>query len=69
LAIENALSGDAHDDWDLFLAWAIRDSYLESIRQKCIAISREHSGTEMGKDIGASGEEKLRIVLGELKGA
>ena len=69
LAIENVLSGETHDEWDLFLTWAIRDSYLESIRQKCIAISREHSGNETGKDLGTPGEEKLRMILGELKGA
>jgi hypothetical protein len=24
-AIQNALSGDYHDEWDLFLAWPIND--------------------------------------------
>ena len=68
-AIENVLSSDDyHDEWDLFLAWPIGDSYLESVRQRCIAISNEFSGTEKGKDIAISGETKLHLILDELKG-
>ena len=67
-AIENVLSSDHyHDEWDLFLAWPIGDSYLESVRQRCIAISSEYSGTEKGKDIATSGETNLRLILDELK--
>jgi uncharacterized membrane protein len=40
-AIENVLSDGYHDEWDLFLAWPIGDSYLESVRQRCHAISSE----------------------------
>ena len=67
-AIENVLSGEYHDEWDLFLAWPIRDPYLESIRQRCIAISEEYSGTEKGKDIATGGSSQLRLILDELKG-
>ena len=67
-AIDNVLSGDYHDEWDLFLAWPIRDAYLESIRQRCLAITNEYSGTEKGKDIASEGEAKLRLILEELKG-
>ena len=67
-AIENVLSSDDyHDEWDLFLAWPIGDSYLESVRQRCIGISNEFSGTQKGKDIATSGETKLRLILNELK--
>jgi len=67
-AIQNVLSPDEyHDEWDLFLAWPIGDSYLESVRQRCITISDEYSGTEKGKDIATSGETKLRQILDELK--
>ena len=70
-AIENVLSShdDNHDEWDLFLAWPIGDSYLESVRQRCLAISAEHSGSERGKDIATSGETKLHSILEELKGS
>ena len=67
-AINNALSGKMHDDWDLFLSWPIRDPYLESVRQRCRSISEKYSGTEPGKDIGTPGEQELKIILGELNG-
>jgi hypothetical protein len=66
-AIENVLSDSYHDEWDSFLAWPIGDSYLESVRKRCIAISSEYSGTEKGKDIATSGETKLHEILDELK--
>lgn len=66
-AIENVLSGGDHDEWDFFLGWPISDSYLESVRQRCVTIFREHSGIEKGKDIATSGETKLHEILDELK--
>ena len=66
-AIENVLSNGYHDEWDLFLAWPIGDSYLESVRQRCIAISKEYSDTEKWNDISTNGEAKLHLVLDELK--
>ena len=66
-AIENVLSGDSHDEWDLFLAWPIGDPYLESVRQRCIGISKEYSGAEKGKDIATGGETTLRLILDELR--
>lgn len=66
-AIENVLSGTYHDEWDLFLAWPIHDSYLESIRQRCINISDKYSGVEKGKDIANQGEAHLQLILDELK--
>src|SRR5262245_58866385 len=60
-AIENVLSPDGyHDEWDLFLSWPIGDSYLESVRQRCIAISNDHS--EKGKDIATTGETQLHLI-------
>jgi len=58
-AIENVLSDGYHDEWDLFLAWPIGDSYLESVRQRCTAISSEYSGVEKGKDIATKGETEV----------
>ena len=66
-AIENVLSDGDHDEWDSFLYWPISDSYLESVRQRCVAIFREYSGIEKGKDIATSGETKLYEILDELK--
>ena len=66
-AIENVLSNGRHDQWDLFLAWPIDDSYLEGVRHQCLAISSEHSEAEKGKDIATAGETKLRVILNELK--
>jgi hypothetical protein len=66
-SIENVLSDDYHDEWDLFLAWPIGDSYLESVRQRCINISGEYSGTEKGEDIATDGEKKLHLIFDELK--
>jgi len=65
-AIENVFSNDLHDEWDLFLAWPINDPYLESVRQKCLLIFKEHQGKEKGKDIETAGESKLRLILDEL---
>lgn len=66
-AIENVLADDYHDEWDLFLAWPIGDAYLESVRQRCMAISNEYSGVEKGRDIASAGETKLYLILDELK--
>ena len=66
-AIEDVLEDGYHDEWDLFLAWPIGDAYLESVRQRCIAISSEYSGIEKGKDIATKGETKLHEILVEIK--
>ncbi|HTJ78843.1 MAG TPA: hypothetical protein VL357_07575 [Rariglobus sp.] len=66
-AIQNVISGSDHDEWDLFLSWPIQDPYLESIRQRCIDISKEYSGVEKGKDIASQGEAKLNLILNELE--
>jgi hypothetical protein len=65
-AIENVFTNDYHDEWDLFLAWPIKDPYLESVRQKCLLVCEEHAGKEKGKDIETCGESKLRVILEEL---
>jgi hypothetical protein len=67
-AIENVVWGyDDHDEWDLFLAWPIGDPYLESVRQRCLAISSEYSGIEQGKDIATKGETILLEILDEIE--
>jgi hypothetical protein len=65
-AIENVFADELHDEWDLFLAWPINDPYLESVRQKCLLIFKEHQGKEKGKDIETAGEAKLKSILDEL---
>jgi hypothetical protein len=68
-AIANVLDLDeagCHDEWDLFLAWPVGDPYLESIRQRCLAIARQHSGREPGMDIGPDGAAELMSILDEL---
>jgi hypothetical protein len=65
-AIENVLTNDYHDEWDLFLAWPIRDPYLEAVRQECLVVCKEHSGKEKGRDIETTGEARLRLILDEL---
>lgn len=66
-ALENVISSNPsnHDEWDLFLSWPIRDQYLESLRQRCLVISSDHSD-ETGKDLSIEGEEKVRSILKEL---
>jgi hypothetical protein len=68
-AIENVISpvDDDHDEWDSFLSWPIRDPRLETVRQRCLAISKEYSGIEKGKDIATAGEAQLRVILEELR--
>jgi hypothetical protein len=68
-AIQNVLSttDKSYDRWDLFLAWPIRDGELESIRQQCLMIAKDYTYKEPGKDIASAGEQKLRVILEELK--
>ena len=53
-----------HDTWDLFLAWPIDDSYLDSIRQECLRICRECPPVR-GKDINHEGEKRVAALLAE----
>ena len=68
-AIENVISpvDVDHDEWDSFLRWPIRDPRLETVRQRCLGISKEYSGLETGKDIATAGEAQLRVILNELR--
>src|SRR4051794_7624208 len=47
-----------YDTWELFLAWPIRDPYLESIRQRCQPIADRHD--EAARD-------HVRGLLAELR--
>jgi hypothetical protein len=55
-----------HDTWDLFLAWPINDSYLESIRLECLRICQECPPVP-GKDINDEGEKRVAALLAELR--
>jgi hypothetical protein len=55
-----------HDTWDLFLAWPINDSYLESIRLECLRICRECPPVP-GRDINEEGEKRVAALLAELQ--
>jgi hypothetical protein len=55
-----------HDTWDLFLAWPIDDSHLESIRLECLRICQECPPAP-GKDINEEGEKRVAALLADLR--
>ena len=65
-AVENCLGlhGSDHDEWDLFLGFAIDDPYLESVRQRCIRVWDEEDEVE---PVGASLRRELEEILQELR--
>jgi hypothetical protein len=69
-ALENVLSREyvLHDRFDLFLARPLEDPYLESIRQRCLAICRNDKGGP-GRDLSESGCEQVAALLVELRQA
>jgi len=69
LALAEVISPDSrdHDAWDLFLSWPIDDAYLESIRQRCLAIVNEDRSPPPGKDISPEAESKVQALLNELR--
>jgi hypothetical protein len=64
-AVENCLGmhGDTHDEWDLFLSWPIDDSYLESVRQRCLEAWNEHGPEPVGTRL----RLELEQILQELR--
>lgn len=54
------------EEWDLFLAWPIDDSYLESIRQKCRAIANENAPRNSNEDLSEDGIRRVKAILDEL---
>jgi hypothetical protein len=67
-ALAELLDPQAHDHetWDLFLAWPINDSYLESIRLECLRICQECPPVP-GKDINEEGQKRVAALLAELR--
>ncbi len=55
-----------HEAWNLFLAWPIGDHYLESIRQRCLAIVKGDMPPP-GRDLSPGAEREVRALLAELK--
>src|SRR5688500_9145583 len=55
-----------HDAWDLFLSWPIGDPYLESIRQRCLAVVNGDAPPP-GRDLSHGAERELRRLLEELR--
>jgi hypothetical protein len=66
-ALEELLSNDSHDNWDLFLAWPIDDPYLESLRQRCLRVVEECPREKPNEDISQAGTEQVRAMLKELR--
>jgi hypothetical protein len=67
-ALADLLDPKAHDNdaWDLFLAWPIKDRYLESIRLECRRICRECPPVP-GRDINEEGEKRVAALLADLR--
>jgi hypothetical protein len=67
-ALTEVISPDSayHDAWDLFLAWPIGDPYLESIRQRCLAIVKNDDPPK-GRDISYGAERQIKALLDELR--
>lgn len=68
-ALENLISKDAsdHDEFDLFRAWPIDDSYLESIRQRATEIYIQCHESNGGQDINQKGVEQVQKLIDEVK--
>ena len=67
-ALREVVSPDSqyHDAWDLFLSWPIGDQYLESIRQRCLAIVQGDMPPP-GCDLSPGAEREVRALLAELR--
>jgi hypothetical protein len=67
-ALDEVISPDSccHDGWDLFLSWPIDDDYLESIRQRCLAICRDDPRVP-GRDLSEEAEAQVKLLLEELR--
>ena len=67
-ALAEVVSPDSryHEAWELFLSWPIGDGYLESIRQRCLAIVKDDSPPP-GRDLSYGAERELRRLLEELR--
>ncbi|MFQ3591274.1 MAG: hypothetical protein SNJ67_13385 [Chloracidobacterium sp.] len=68
IALEEVLSEDSccHDAFDLFLGHPIGDPFLESIRQRCIALVT-NDRPEPGRDISHQAADGIRALLKELQ--
>jgi hypothetical protein len=55
-----------HDAWDLFLSWPIGEPYLESVRQRCLAIVKDDDPPR-GRDISYGAERQIKALLEELR--
>lgn len=68
-ALEEVLSDESccHDCWDLFLAHRIDDTYLESLRQRCLEILRTCPPPQQGEDVSKEGLSQILGILNELK--
>ena len=59
-------ASEYHDAWDLFLSWPIGEPYLESIRQRCLAIVK-NDDPPRGRDISYGAERQIKALLDELR--
>jgi len=67
-ALKNLISEDysSRDEFDLFISWPINDPYLESVRQRAIAICKQFPSTAT-QDISQDGAEQIRKLVNELQ--
>ena len=70
-ALEELVSSDSywHDNWELFLIWKIDDSYLESVRQRCLRVVRDYPPETSTEEISKNGLAQIRLILEELRTA
>lgn len=66
LAEVTSPDSSGHEAWDLFLAWPIRDQYLESIRRRCLAIIK-NDDPPPGRDLSYGAEREVKALLKELR--
>jgi hypothetical protein len=65
-ALNNVLSNDLHDEWDLFLTHPINDKYLESVRVRCIDIVVDYSNKN-GSDLSEEGKKIIKKIIQDLE--
>jgi hypothetical protein len=66
-ALQNVLTGETHDEFDLFLGWPIDDPQLEGIRKECLDVLTKYPKTEPGKDISNEAEKWVKSTICKLK--
>jgi hypothetical protein len=67
-ALQEFISGPAHDLWDLFIHYPINDPYLESIRKSCIQVGKDFPPESPKQDFcNPKGIDVVQSLLNEVK--